>query len=74
MTGMERRHELGPGGTCVCPKCGSRRPHRRGVRCEEERCPECSTRMLREGSRHHRLWLEKHARETRRETRAEAAT
>ena len=64
MTGMERRHELGPGGSCICPKCGARLAHRRGIRCEEERCPQCSARMLREGSRHHQLWLKKHAHET----------
>lgn len=63
MTGMERRHELGPGGSCMCPECGDRLPHRRGVRCEEERCPWCGARMLREGSYHHQLRLKKHAHE-----------
>ena len=60
MTGNERRHELGPGGYCVCPKCEMRVPHPRGVRCEEERCPKCSGEMLRKGSGHYRLWLAKH--------------
>jgi Zn-finger nucleic acid-binding protein len=60
MTDNQRRHELGPGGSCVCPRCESRIPHRRGVRCEDERCPKCAGRMLREGSRHHELWLAKH--------------
>ena len=64
MTAMQGRHGLGPGGTCLCPKCGARLPHRRGVRCEEERCPQCSARMLREGSTHHQLWLAKHRAET----------
>jgi NAD-dependent SIR2 family protein deacetylase len=64
MTAMERRHGLGPAGTCVCLKCGARLPHRRGVRCEEERCPQCSARMLREGSTHHQLWLKTHAQVT----------
>lgn len=63
MTEGERRQLLGPGGYCVCPKCGTRVPHRRGVRCEEERCPACAARMLREGSHHHQLWLEKHGAE-----------
>ena len=54
------RHEgMGPGGFCVCPKCGERVPHRPGTPCQEERCPKCGAKMLREGSYHHRLWLEK---------------
>jgi hypothetical protein len=60
VSGSERRHALGPEGDCVCPRCEARIPHRRGVRCEEERCPSCGIRMLREGSEHHRLWLMKH--------------
>lgn len=54
----------GKGGNCVCPKCETTIPHRRGVRCQDERCPECNAKMLREGSEHHRLWLEKKARKT----------
>jgi len=49
-------HEMGPGGRCVCPRCGFESPHRRGVHCQDERCPECGARMLRVGSQHHRLW------------------
>jgi predicted amidophosphoribosyltransferase len=56
---IERLHQMGSGGTCVCPKCGARQRHRHGMRCQDERCPGCGARMLREGSRHHRLWLEK---------------
>jgi uncharacterized protein (DUF983 family) len=55
----ERLHQMGSGGSCVCPKCGTRQLHRQGLRCQDERCPSCGARMLREGSRHHRLWLEK---------------
>jgi predicted amidophosphoribosyltransferase len=47
---------LGSGGHCVCPNCGGRIPHRSGVPCQEERCPTCGAKMLREGSTHHRLW------------------
>jgi len=60
MTETERRHDLGPGGECICPKCGTRVAHQRGTRCADERCPQCDARMLREGSRHHQLWLAKH--------------
>jgi hypothetical protein len=57
-----RRHDMGPGGDCICPKCGSRKPHRDGVPCQQERCPDCGAKLLREGSRHHALWLAKHGR------------
>ena len=50
---------LGSGGYCVCPKCGERIPHQCGVPCQNERCPVCSTKMLREGSPHHALWKKK---------------
>ena len=38
----------GPGGECVCPSCGKRTPHERGVPCIEVSCPECGTAMTRE--------------------------
>jgi hypothetical protein len=38
----------GPGGECVCPSCGKRTPHERGVPCTEVSCPECGTAMTRE--------------------------
>jgi Zn-finger nucleic acid-binding protein len=53
----ERLHELGPGGGCICPGCGMTLSHRSGVRCQDDRCPRCGARMLRQGSRHHQLWL-----------------
>ena len=59
--GVQRRHEMGAGGVCVCPKCGEQIPHRDGVPCQEERCPGCGAKMLRVGSEHHRLFLEKQA-------------
>ena len=52
---------MGSSGHCICPKCQTKISHRRGVRCQEQRCPECGAKMLREGSEHHRLWQEKHA-------------
>lgn len=38
----------GPGGNCVCPKCGHREPHQPGVRCMDQACPKCGTRMIKE--------------------------
>lgn len=37
----------GPGGDCVCPKCGHRVPHQRGLPCFSRKCPQCGTRMAR---------------------------
>ena len=38
----------GPAGTCVCPQCGHREPHQRGVPCFDRECPQCGTAMTRE--------------------------
>jgi hypothetical protein len=38
----------GPGGNCICPKCGKRVPHFAGQRCIDLTCPNCGTRMVRE--------------------------
>lgn len=38
----------GPGGFCVCPKCGHKAEHQRGVPCYEQKCPLCGTNMTRE--------------------------
>lgn len=51
---------LGPGGTCVCPQCGTEAPHRNGVPCQQERCPRCGAKLLRKGSHHHQLYEAKH--------------
>lgn len=59
---IKRKHNyknhggLGSGGTCICPKCGTSIPHRPGVPCQNEKCPQCSAKMLREGSYHHQLY------------------
>ena len=61
MNHKQREHTMGKGGECVCPKCETTIAHRRGVPCQEEQCPACGAKMLRVGSRHHELWLAKHA-------------
>ncbi len=46
---------MGPTGQCICPKCGTTTPHRRGTPCQEASCPSCGSKMLREGGYHHQL-------------------
>jgi len=58
---QERRHDMGEGGYCICPKCEKRIAHQRGTPCKEERCPECGAKMLREDSYHHELLKKKQA-------------
>jgi predicted Fe-Mo cluster-binding NifX family protein len=38
----------GAPGACLCPKCGQREPHDRGVPCVQKQCPKCGTAMTRE--------------------------
>jgi NAD-dependent SIR2 family protein deacetylase len=60
-----RRHDMGAGGYCVCPKCDNRIPHKDGEPCQQRHCPACGTKMLREGSHHHELLLKKRADKTK---------
>ncbi len=52
---MGAGHGMGPGGYCICPKCGTKAPHQPGTPCQETTCPKCGAKMLREGSEHHEL-------------------
>ena len=61
MNKSSREHSMGSGGECICPKCSKTFPHRRGVPCQDERCPTCDAKLLRVGSVHHELWLKKHS-------------
>ena len=56
---VSEKRGMGRGGACICPKCGYEKPHQRGIPCQEEHCPECGAKMLREGSYHHDLLEEK---------------
>ena len=42
------RPGAGPTGNCVCPSCGEKVPHQRGVPCYSISCPKCGIRMVRE--------------------------
>jgi hypothetical protein len=38
---------LGVGGNCVCPNCGARIPHQRGIPCSQVTCTKCGATMIR---------------------------
>jgi len=42
------RPGAGPGGNCVCPRCGTKVPHQKGTPCYNLNCPKCGTKMVRE--------------------------
>lgn len=37
----------GPGGKCVCPKCGAEVEHETGQTCLDKKCPKCGAAMTR---------------------------
>ncbi len=42
------RAKSGPGGFCLCPGCGARVRHERGIPCTQIVCPYCDLPMVRE--------------------------
>ena len=45
--GAGRGMGYGGPGECKCPKCGEKVPHVRGQPCVKQKCPKCSTMMVR---------------------------
>jgi predicted DNA-binding protein (UPF0251 family) len=43
--GRRRRRIFGGSSECVCPKCGEKAPHQRGIPCFMIKCPKCGTPM-----------------------------
>ena len=50
---------MGGSGNCICPRCDFGLPHQPGIPCSSLLCPHCEIRMVREGSPHHKLILDK---------------
>jgi DNA-directed RNA polymerase subunit RPC12/RpoP len=46
--GRNKGGAYGPGGFCVCAKCGHKIQHEQGVKCTEIKCPACGHTMVRE--------------------------
>jgi len=48
-------YSAGPGGACVCSKCGYQSSHKRGVPCTKQKCPKCGSSMARKISKSAKL-------------------
>jgi len=46
--GRNKGGSFGPGGLCVCAKCGEKITHEPGIKCTTIKCPKCGTPMIRE--------------------------
>jgi len=55
----QQEQAMGPTGRCICPKCEEVVPHQRGVPCQNQKCPACGSKMLRENGYHHKLLQQK---------------
>jgi DNA-directed RNA polymerase subunit RPC12/RpoP len=45
--GCNKGGALGPGGYCICAKCGKKVAHQRGVKCTTLKCPQCGHTLVR---------------------------
>ncbi len=46
--GRNKGGAFGPGGFCVCAKCGEKATHVQGEKCTTKKCPKCGHTMVRE--------------------------
>jgi len=46
--GRNKGGSFGPGGYCICAKCGEKVPHQQDVKCTTLKCPKCGKTMIRE--------------------------
>ena len=46
--GRNNGGSFGPGGFCVCTKCGEKVLHKQGVKCTTLKCPKCGHVLIRE--------------------------
>jgi len=46
--GYNRGGAYGPGGYCVCLKCGTKIQHTKGIKCTTLKCPECGHTLIRD--------------------------
>jgi len=46
--GKNKGGSFGPGGFCVCSKCGHKVLHVKGEKCTSLKCPECGHTLVRE--------------------------
>lgn len=47
-TTPSKRQGTGPGGYCICPKCGYKEKHKPGTPCSEIKCPKCKSNLTRQ--------------------------
>ena len=46
-TGPGAAGGIGAADTCICPACGAKAPHERGIPCFQVNCPQCGKPMVR---------------------------
>jgi ribosomal protein S26 len=46
--GRNKGGAFGPGGFCICAKCGEKVAHEKGIKCTTIKCPKCGHTMIRE--------------------------
>jgi predicted RNA-binding Zn-ribbon protein involved in translation (DUF1610 family) len=46
--GYNKGGAYGPGGYCVCAKCGTKIVHTKGIKCNTLKCPDCGHVLIRE--------------------------